>query len=269
MDVLTAKIGANMAISELTESGQVGYVTPPAFEKVFECIIPADGSTVSIAGPFTFKGENYERFVTVTVDGESYDCYVRLFNQGDDAEIEPVTGSMPCKITGVCNGKYTSVYAMVENLKVRYKTAHDADGHVIVGQLGQPTIHTIDPKYLPSTVPNIQTAEVGQAIVVKAVDENGKPTEWEATSVGGGSGDSTLYIELMTSAGNYVNPGLDALYQAIMERKPVNAVFMYDGGFTNHWEWRSDTGILKVGFVSYSPVYCNKRADGTWNHNSP
>lgn len=38
----------------------------------------------------------------------------------------------------------------------------------------------IDPKYLPTTVPVIQSASVGQTIVVKAVDEDGKPTEWEA-----------------------------------------------------------------------------------------
>lgn len=34
---------------------------------------------------------------------------------------------------------------------------------------------------LPATVPVVQSAAVGQTIVVKAVDEDGKPTEWEAT----------------------------------------------------------------------------------------
>lgn len=52
-------------------------------------------------------------------------------------------------------------------------------------------------------IPNIQTAEVGQAIVVKAVDENGKPTEWEAASVGGGGGGLPV-VKLTTVAGtNY------------------------------------------------------------------
>ena len=41
-------------------------------------------------------------------------------------------------------------------------------------------IHPLDPKFLPTTVPVIQSASVGQTVVVKAVDENGKPTEWEA-----------------------------------------------------------------------------------------
>lgn len=39
------------------------------------------------------------------------------------------------------------------------------------------------------SIPAPATAEVGQVIAVKAVDENGKPTEWEA--VDGGSGDAT------------------------------------------------------------------------------
>lgn len=45
------------------------------------------------------------------------------------------------------------------------------------------TIKPIDTKYLPSEVPAIQSAQVGQTVVVKAVDENGKPTEWECTDV--------------------------------------------------------------------------------------
>lgn len=40
-------------------------------------------------------------------------------------------------------------------------------------------IHKLDAKYIPDSVPNIQSAEIGQTLVVKAVDENGKPTEWE------------------------------------------------------------------------------------------
>lgn len=38
-----------------------------------------------------------------------------------------------------------------------------------------------DPKIEKSV--NLTTAEVGQTIVVKAVDENGKPTEWEAVDL--------------------------------------------------------------------------------------
>lgn len=38
-------------------------------------------------------------------------------------------------------------------------------------------------------IPNPSTASVGQTIVVKAVDENGKPTEWEAADMASGGGE--------------------------------------------------------------------------------
>ena len=47
-------------------------------------------------------------------------------------------------------------------------------------------IKTLDPKYLPDNVPKVQSATVGQTIVVKSVDENGKPTEWESVDMASG-----------------------------------------------------------------------------------
>lgn len=59
-------------------------------------------------------------------------------------------------------------------------------GDVFVGGTGQDE----GVKLLKSgeAIPIPQTASVGQAIVVKAVDENGKPTEWEAADMGSGGG---------------------------------------------------------------------------------
>ena len=39
---------------------------------------------------------------------------------------------------------------------------------------------TIDEEYFPSTTPKIEKASVGQVVVIKSVDKNGKPTAWEA-----------------------------------------------------------------------------------------
>ena len=39
---------------------------------------------------------------------------------------------------------------------------------------------TIDEEYLPSTTPKVEKASVGQVVVIKSVDKNGKPTAWEA-----------------------------------------------------------------------------------------
>lgn len=44
---------------------------------------------------------------------------------------------------------------------------------------------------IPESIPVPATAEVGQVIAVKAVDENGKPTEWEAVNMD--SGMPTIY----------------------------------------------------------------------------
>lgn len=41
----------------------------------------------------------------------------------------------------------------------------------------------LDSKYISTTVPAISTASVGQTIVVKSVDDTGKPTEWEAVDM--------------------------------------------------------------------------------------
>lgn len=38
---------------------------------------------------------------------------------------------------------------------------------------------TISETYMPTTIPVIQSATVGQSIAIKSIDENGKPTEWE------------------------------------------------------------------------------------------
>ena len=55
---------------------------------------------------------------------------------------------------------------------------------------------TLDPTHLPTTVPVIPTANVGDTIKVKAVDENGVPTEWEAVPVGD-SGENQLRVRFM------------------------------------------------------------------------
>ena len=45
------------------------------------------------------------------------------------------------------------------------------------------TENKLNEQHLPTTVPVIQTAEPGQTIIVKSVDESGRPTEWEAADL--------------------------------------------------------------------------------------
>ena len=65
-------------------------------------------------------------------------------------------------------------------MSVRVKTE---DGDLIVSGKGK------DGKDGTSGIPVPQVAEVGQILAVKAVDDAGKPTEWECVEKGGGSGD--------------------------------------------------------------------------------
>jgi len=83
------------------------------------------------------------------------------------------------------------------------------------------------------TLPNIQTAQVGQTVVVKAVDETGKPTEWEAKDCGAMS-------VLLKDTGEYV---CDKSYQEVKDaigKMRIAAAFV---------------DLLGTGQYSYTSVY--------------
>lgn len=66
------------------------------------------------------------------------------------------------------------------------------------------TVYTpLDENYIPMTVPRVAAASAGDILRVKAVDDHGKPTEWEATDMAsGGSGDEWEMIADITTDGN-------------------------------------------------------------------
>ena len=67
---------------------------------------------------------------------------------------------------------------------------------------------------IPDAVINPSSAVVGQTIVVKAVDENGKPIEWECADMSSGCNDNNYYIVTDRSS---MNPNFvtEGLYEAI------------------------------------------------------
>ena len=81
--------------------------------------------------------------------------------------------------------------AGADGLGVPVATAED-EGKV-------PVVQTDASYGLGRMIPAPETAEVGQTIVVKAVDENSKPTAWEAVDMasGSGSGGSTSWVTLL------------------------------------------------------------------------
>ena len=71
-------------------------------------------------------------------------------------------------------------------------------------------------------------AAVGQTIVVKAVDENGKPTEWEAADMpsGGGSGSGLDIFEYTLSDTSFYNASeLTGKYPELFEKFKVPGVY--------------------------------------------
>ena len=56
------------------------------------------------------------------------------------------------------------------------------------------TFEKIGSTQIDDFIPNPSTAKIGQTIVVKEVDENGKPTKWEAVDIVGNLGQNTAQI---------------------------------------------------------------------------
>lgn len=69
------------------------------------------------------------------------------------------------------------------------------NGHKVT--ISKETTIPLPEKYLPTSIPVIQSASAGQTVAVKAVDENGKPTEWETVDFPEGGGIIDV-IELPT-----------------------------------------------------------------------
>ena len=97
-----------------------------------------------------------------------------------------------------------------------------------------------------SAVPVPATAEVGQVVAVKAVDENGKPTEWEAIEVGGGE-----YDLLFDVADNALN--LDGAYLTLASGDFQEALAKYREG-----------KLCKVG-LRWNFYYANMNYFQTYN----
>lgn len=90
----------------------------------------------------------------------------------------------------------------------------------------------LDPDWVAPAepIPAPVTAEVGQVVAVKAVDENGKPTEWEAVDMSAGSlgspgGDYKQLVIYKQSGGSgyECNMTFDEIISALANRKLINA----------------------------------------------
>lgn len=117
------------------------------------------------------------------------------------------------------------------------------------------------------------TASVGQTIVVKAVDESGKPTEWEAKDVSGGSagGSDICIVTLgiaMTEDGKFMqvmDKTFDEVYGMLFSTKPGERkpLFLYaDGKLYSYTYQQIDNGIKYLGFSGQFVASCSNTTAG-------
>lgn len=137
-----------------------------------------------------------------------------------------------------------------------------AAGAIISITYGYPILKQLDEKFIPDTiartadVPSIQTATVGQTIAVKAVDENGKPTEWEAVDAGGGSGGAgnlVITVKELDNSNSTINSAnmTYAEIKAAIEAGTLENITV---------KFPEEDGIL---FASSVSVYVGDFGDGT------
>lgn len=150
MDIITAKLGANMAKSDLVASGQIGG------EGQTLATIFADGTYVFETGVYNFNATaplySVGDTITVALDGVEYTSVVKLFEMGGVA-VEYVgnpvmlgleDNGMPFLMQQMNYGGtlFTSI-GIIEELE------SETTQHTLAVYKVEQTITPIDPKYLP------------------------------------------------------------------------------------------------------------------------
>lgn len=124
------------------------------------------------------------------------------------------------------------------------------------------TIHPIAAEFLPTSVPAIKSASVGQFPKVAAVDENGVPTKWEAGEAGGQQIQSD-WNQNDENAPDYVKNRLCYKYTEFIDavsETTLNATTASEGYYTATIQGNN----YHLGTESASVVY-----DGTTYENVP
>lgn len=108
-----------------------------------------------------------------------------------------------------------------------------------------------DKTEISSVVKAPQTAEVGQILAVKAVDDAGKPTEWECVEKGGGSGGGFLYENIILPETKIYNNQSYTLVKSIAI--PPHTIVLTDLFRTNAYYFIVD--IRDLGGIERLPIY--------------
>lgn len=130
--------------------------------------------------------------VTVGEDGTashtSAEIYAHVQSGGNailetDGELFPIQAYDGDFLFGGMNGTVFSGYWVLADGSTEFVSTTYADGESLesVAKMAENNRQSVDyfEQEVPNKIPTPTTAKVGQTIVVKEVDENGKPTEWE------------------------------------------------------------------------------------------
>ena len=128
-------------------------------------------------------------------------------------------------------------------MSIRMKTE---DGDIVLSGKGK------DGKDAESGIPVPQVAEVGQVLAVKAVDSDGKPTEWECVEKGGGSEDDALQLFLIDDEYSITYDStvtdlpisgwrIDSSYIRTQDRDHLLALTLMDSAFRMYYRNSSST----------------------------
>lgn len=213
-------------------------------------------ANVNNGDPFELLNDDRTR---LRFDGAAYPLdYVHVSGSGSaaygyygnasiiDSEAFPDTGEPFAILSGAWFfSPYPDIYDFMTEVQFPIIVARENYPRVAWETWGEYVTYPIDSKYLPSEVPVIQSAQVGQTIVVKSVDENGKPTEWEAADVGGAEpdviiavdGDINAIIDYGLAGCNprFIKGSYADLYNKIFVNKTVPTVVLWNGYGQEEW----------------------------------
>lgn len=133
---------------------------------------------------------------------------------------------------------------------------------IVKQSMGEQLVYVqMEDGYLPDNIPKIQSATVGQTIVVKEVDENGKPTEWEAADVASSGApiiNGTVYF------GSDTEKTIDKTYDEIMSMINANVFPVIKATITDNREDNEyvtgDIVLLQfVGVLNNNIIFHSRR----------
>lgn len=128
-------------------------------------------------------------------DGAYYDLYINGEKIRSNASVQ-TTGTSIIDYNHIQIGVSfkSNRTTLLYDMTISMSAATTEDLHIQASYKYPGKVIPLDEKYIPNSIPKVQTATVGQTVVVKAVDENGKPTEWETADVGGSGGDMFVNV---------------------------------------------------------------------------